>query len=107
MEKVKHISESMRRELEMADEFVEGDTDDDQDSDAESESGVREHAEVDSDFESDQGSDMEDYVPNVSLRPPKSDDEEAAPSTPVDATSAKKKKLRKIRKPKLELEYEV
>uniref|UniRef100_A0A4Y0BP99 Protein MAK16 homolog n=1 Tax=Anopheles funestus TaxID=62324 RepID=A0A4Y0BP99_ANOFN len=109
-EKMRHVSESMRRELEMTDEFVEGDTDDDdQDSDMASESGVREHVEVDSDFESDEGSDMEDYVPKVSLRPPKSDDEEdtpAAPATPVEAPTAKKKS-RKIRKPKLELEYEV
>ncbi|XP_035897338.1 protein MAK16 homolog [Anopheles stephensi] len=111
LSKVKQVSESMRRELEMADEFVEGETDDDDDdeSDADSRSGEVERTEVDSDFESDGGSEMEDYVPNVSLRPPKSDDEEttaAAPSKTLDAPSAKKK-LRKARKPKLEFEYEV
>ncbi|XP_052900662.1 protein MAK16 homolog [Anopheles moucheti] len=109
-EKVRHVSDDLRRELEMADEFVEGDTDEEVDSDAESESGVKERVELDSDFESDDGSDMEDYVPNVSLRPPKSDDDEevapAATAKPLDATSAKKK-TRKIRKPKLEFEYEV
>uniref|UniRef100_A0A182PNR3 Protein MAK16 homolog n=1 Tax=Anopheles epiroticus TaxID=199890 RepID=A0A182PNR3_9DIPT len=111
MEKVKKVSESLRRELESADAFVEDDTedDDDDDSDANSESGVREPTEVDSDFESDEGSDMEDYVPKVSLRPPKSDDEEAAaPSTvAAPASGSAKKKARKTRKPKLEFEYEV
>uniref|UniRef100_A0A182KB06 Protein MAK16 homolog n=1 Tax=Anopheles christyi TaxID=43041 RepID=A0A182KB06_9DIPT len=106
LDKVKNVSESLRRELESADAFVEDDTEDD-DSDADSESGVREQVEVDSDFESDEGSDMEDYVPKVSLRPPKSDDEEATTTVADAPSSAAKKKARKIRKPKLELEYEV
>uniref|UniRef100_A0A182QHC8 Protein MAK16 homolog n=1 Tax=Anopheles farauti TaxID=69004 RepID=A0A182QHC8_9DIPT len=110
MEKAANVSESMRRQLEMTDEFVEGETDDDDDeSDAESESGVREQVEVDSDFESDEdGSEMEDYVPNVSLRPPKPDTEDTTITTPtaVDPASAKKKQ-RKLRKSKVELEYEV
>uniref|UniRef100_A0A182VN75 Protein MAK16 homolog n=1 Tax=Anopheles merus TaxID=30066 RepID=A0A182VN75_ANOME len=60
--KVRNVSESLRRELESADAFVEDDTEDDDeddDSDADSVSGVRERVEVDSDFESEDDSDME------------------------------------------------
>lgn len=112
VEKEMEVSEEMRRELDLPDEFVEGEStaDEDEFSDAESESGVREQVEVDSDFESSEGSDMEDYQPKVSLRPPKSDDEtDELPSTSAKptATADAKKKTRKLRKPKLEIEYEV
>ncbi|XP_052896176.1 protein MAK16 homolog [Anopheles moucheti] len=101
-EKVWHVSEDLRRELEMVDGFIEANTEEDLDSDAESESGAKERVELDTDFVLD----MEDYVPNVSLRPPKSDNEEIAPVKPVDARSTKKKS-RKIHKPRVEFEYEV
>ncbi|XP_053678363.1 protein MAK16 homolog [Anopheles nili] len=107
-EKEPRVSESLRRQLEMTDEFVEGDSDDD--SDADSESGVREPVDVDSDFESQDDSDLEDYVPQVSLRPPKADnDEKSSPASSVVKKSGSKKSTptRKLRKSRLELEYEV
>uniref|UniRef100_A0AAG5DDI1 Protein MAK16 homolog n=1 Tax=Anopheles atroparvus TaxID=41427 RepID=A0AAG5DDI1_ANOAO len=116
VEKEMEVNDEVRRELDLPDEFVEGastDEDDDEDdySDAESESGVREQVEVDSDFESSEGSDMEDYQPKVSLRPPKADDDtvDVSPSSAskTTASSVEKKKMRKLRKPKLELEYEM
>ncbi|XP_058055451.1 protein MAK16 homolog A [Anopheles bellator] len=100
LEKEVEVAGDMQRELEMVDEFVEGDSNDD-DSDAESESGVREQVEVDSDFESSDESDMEDYKPKVSLRPPRPD----SPTEQAEPNSSKK--LRKLRKPRYEIEYEV
>ncbi len=63
MEKEMEYEADVQKELDMDDEFVEGDDDseDEEMSDAESESGEREEVEVDSDFESsdDDGSDIE------------------------------------------------
>uniref|UniRef100_A0A2M4AGG0 Protein MAK16 homolog n=1 Tax=Anopheles triannulatus TaxID=58253 RepID=A0A2M4AGG0_9DIPT len=104
-EKEMEVGEELQRELAMPDEFVEGDSEDDDDefSDAASESGVRESVEVDSDFESSEESDMEDYQPKVSLRPPKPDE----PTDKAETNGSAKKKLRKLRKPHFEIEYEV
>lgn len=61
IEKEMEYEPDVQKELEMEDEFVEGDDDsEDEDmSDAESESGEKEDVEVDSDFESSDGSDIE------------------------------------------------
>lgn len=125
LEKEMEIDEEVQKELEMPDEFVEGDSEDDDDdeeeededeegdddleddeSDAESESGVKERVEVDSDFESSEDEDIEDIAPKVTPRLPKpkakpADDGKQGPSTGA------KKKPKKLRKPHLEIEYEV
>lgn len=72
------LEEDLEKELEKAEEFVEGDSDDevdsddddqdevegasDSDSDVESISGSKEQVEVDSDFESSEGSDIEVFI---------------------------------------------
>lgn len=59
-EKEMEIEPEVERELELDTEYVEADDDDDEmESEAESESGMREAAEVDSDFESSENSDIE------------------------------------------------
>lgn len=127
LEKEMEIDDEVQKELDIDDEFVEGDSEDDDDedeeedededledgeeeeSDAESESGVRERVEVDSDFESSEDEDIEDIAPKVTPRLPK---KATKPSTTAAAqqgpsTSAAKKKPKKLRKPHLEIEYEV
>lgn len=61
VEKEMEYEPDVQKELDMEDEYVEGDddSDDEEMSDAESESGEREEVEVDSDFESSDGSDIE------------------------------------------------
>lgn len=61
IEKEMEYEPDMQKELDMEDEFVEGDDDseDEEMSEAESESGGKEEVEVDSDFESSDGSDIE------------------------------------------------
>jgi len=121
-EQEKEYSSKMRKQLELNEEFVEGDSDmeadgddsdDDQDdddndgkddenedgvdmSDAESESGQVEHIEVDSDFESSEGSDIED------IQVPISSSKKKAP-----LVAARKKKLKTTKRPRVEIEYEV
>lgn len=124
LEKEMEIDDEVQRELDADDgeEFVEGDSEDDDDdedgsdeemdeddvSDAESDSGVKERVEVDSDFESSDEDDIEDIAPKVTPRLPKKpkaatgDKDTAKPST-----STKKSKPKKLRKPHLEIEYEV
>lgn len=111
VEKEMEVSEDMQRELNLPDEYVEGGSSDDDDeddySDAESESGIKKQVEVDSDFESSGESDMEDYKPNVSLRPPKADTTESSTASATKTTADAKRKTRKLRKTKFEIEYEV
>lgn len=115
LEKEMEIDDEVQRELDMDDEFVEGDSDDDEDedeedgeniadqSDAESDSGAKERVEVGSDFESSEDEDIEDIAPKFTPRlPKKSKKTDENPS----ATSSKKKS-KKLRKPHLEIEYEV
>lgn len=123
LEKEMEIDAEVQRELDADDgeEFVEGDSEDDDDdededededeemdeddvSDVESDSGVKERVEVASDFESSDEDDIEDIAPKVTPRlPPKKKAKEDAdkPSTST------KKKPKKLRKPHLEIEYEV
>ncbi|XP_055625358.1 protein MAK16 homolog A [Toxorhynchites rutilus septentrionalis] len=122
VEREMEIDAEVQRELDMDDEFVEGDSDDDDDdadddedddgeemdddSDAESESGVRERVEVDSDFESSDEDDIEDIASKVTPRLPKKGSKaEIGKAKP--STSGTKKKPKKLRKPHLEIEYEV
>lgn len=115
LEKEMEIDNEVQRELEMDEEFVEGDSDDDEDednedgenledeSDAESESGVKERVEVGSDFES-SDEDIEDIAPKFTPRLPKKTKKTDEKSS---ASSSSKKKPKKLRKPHLEIEYEV
>lgn len=128
VEKEMEIDAEVQRELDMDEEFVEGDSEDDDDedddeeedgsdeemddedvSDAESDSGVKERVEVDSDFESSDDEDIEDIAPKVTPRLPKKKGPVATSSK--DATdkpsTSTKKKPKKLRKPHLEIEYEV
>lgn len=122
LEKEMEIDDEVQRELEMDEEFVEGDSGDDDDdedeeeggeeeddeSDAESESGMKERVEVGSDFESsdEDGEDIEDIAPKVTPRlPPKKKTKK--PADAEAATGSSKKKPKKLRKPHLEIEYEV
>lgn len=96
MEKEMEYEPDVQRELDMDDEFVEGDDDsEDEDmSDVESESGEREQVDVDSDFESsDDGSDIED------IQAPSS----SKAKTPKEPANKRKK----LKKPRVEIEYEV
>uniref|UniRef100_U5EYK0 Protein MAK16 homolog n=1 Tax=Corethrella appendiculata TaxID=1370023 RepID=U5EYK0_9DIPT len=103
-EKEMEVETEVQRELDMDEEFVEGDSDDDdddaenEDSGAESDSGLREEVDVDSDFESSEGSDIEDITGPTTKT--------ATPSTSKTASTTKKK-VKKIRKPRVEIEYEV
>ncbi|XP_058833340.1 protein MAK16 homolog [Topomyia yanbarensis] len=120
VEKEMEVDADMQRELELDEEFVEGDSEDDDDgeemgedeedgdaeggeSDAESESGRKERVEVDSDFES-SDEDIEDIAPKVTPRLPKKPT--STDKTPAASTSGKRKP-KKLRKPHLEIEYEV
>lgn len=116
LEKEMEIDADMQRELEMVDEFVEGDSEDDEEdekeedgsdmdaeSDAESDSGVRERVEVDSDFESSE-EDIEDLASKVTPRLSKKKTKKPDENQKVNVG---KKKSRKLRKPHLEIEYEV
>lgn len=124
LEKEMEIDDEVQKELDLDDEFVEGDSEDDDDddrdgegeedddsqeeSDAESESGVKERVEVDSDFESSDDEDMEDIAPKVTPRLPKKT--KAATTTDgaeASTAASTKKKPKKLRKPHLEIEYEV
>lgn len=125
LEKEMEIDDEVQRELDADDgeEFVEGDSEDDDDdeddedgsdgemdeddvSDAESDSGVKERVEVDSDFESSDEDDIEDIAPKVTPRLPKKA-AAGAKDTAKPSTSTKKSKPKKLRKPHLEIEYEV
>ncbi|XP_062551407.1 protein MAK16 homolog isoform X1 [Armigeres subalbatus] len=124
VEKEMEIDEELQKELDMDGEFVEGDSEDDDDdddegdneeeediedeeSDAESESGVRERVEVGSDFESSEDEDIEDITPKVTPRLPKKAKPSAHDSEPSSSSTGTKKKPKKLRKPHLEIEYEV
>jgi len=90
-EKEMEYEPDVQKELDMEDEYVEGDDSEDEEmSEAESESGQREDADVDSDFESSDGSDIEDIQ---------------GPSTSKPKTKDSKRK--KLKKPRVEIEYEV
>lgn len=122
MEKEMEIDDEVQKELDMDDEFVEGDSEDEdedeadeeddedledgEESDAESESGVKERVEVDSDFESSDEEDIEDIAPKVTPRLPKKTSATTTTAETSKAASAKKKP-KKLRKPHLEIEYEV
>ncbi|XP_065072888.1 protein MAK16 homolog B [Ochlerotatus camptorhynchus] len=122
LEKEMEIDNEVQKELDMDDEFVEGDSEDDdeeekgddedltdgEESDAESVSGVKERVEVDSDFESSDDEDIEDIAPKVTPRLPK----KTKAATTADGAKASKavstkKKPKILRKPHLEIEYEV
>lgn len=124
VEKEMEIDEELQKELELDGEFVEGDSEDDDDdeeeneedvdgdledgeSDAESESGVKERVEVDSDFESSEDEDIEDIATKVAPRLPKKAKPSAADSEQQGPSTGAKKKPKKLRKPHLEIEYEV
>lgn len=127
MEKEMEIDAEVQRELDMDEEFVEGDSEDDDEdedgsdeemddeeedvSDAESDSGVKERVEVDSDFESSDDEDIEDIAPKVTPRLPKKKASAASATSSKDDTdkpsTSTKKKPKKLRKPHLEIEYEV
>jgi len=98
IEKEMEYEPDVQKELDMEEEYVEGDDDseDEEISDAESESGEKEEVDVDSDFESsDDGSDIEDTQ---------------GPSTSKNKTKTTKdsiNKRKKIKKPRVEIEYEV
>ncbi|XP_055609540.1 protein MAK16 homolog B [Uranotaenia lowii] len=134
LEKEMEIDDEVQRELDMDEEFVEGDSDDDDDddeeddvegeedgedmegddSDAESDSGIKEHVEVDSDFESSDDEDIEEaaskFTPRLPKKKKKEDDKPSTSSkttTASSSSSTKKKPGKRLRKPHLEIEYEV
>ncbi|XP_053682439.1 protein MAK16 homolog A [Sabethes cyaneus] len=129
VEKEMELDEELQREFDMDDEFVEADSEDEDDdddddedvdddgedgddqdmSDAESESGLKERVIVDSDFESSDEEDIEDIAPKVTPRLPKKPAKKGtnAAAGPSTSSTVNPRKPKKLRKPHLEIEYEV
>ncbi|XP_055526257.1 protein MAK16 homolog [Wyeomyia smithii] len=126
VEKEMEMDEELQREFDMDEEFVEADSEEDDSSedekvekdseeddddgekasDAESESGVKERVIVESDFESSEEEDIEDIASKVTPRLPKKPLKKKASLNGGPSTS-NPKKPKKLRKPHLEIEYEV
>lgn len=121
MEQELELEEGLQRQLEMTEEYVEGETDDDDEDDDndddavmdgsgdESDSGSKENVELDSDFESsdDDADDIENAGAKLATIP-----KTGGAKAVVESTSgvSKKKiapKVRRVRKPRVEIEYEV
>lgn len=117
LEREMEVEGGLQRQLEMDEEFVEGDSDEDDDDDDddavmatdddesgdESDSGSKENVQLDSDFES--SDEDNDDIENAGAKLP-------GPSAAAAAAASKKKKatpkvVRKLRKPRVEIEYEL
>lgn len=129
IEKEMELDDELERELNMDEEFVEADSDDEEDDDededdddvegVESDSGQKEEVELDSDFESSDESDIEDNgVGALVKRQEDISDKNAKKSRKVSATKSTKtttasdsrkiiKGKRRLKKPKVEIEYEM
>ncbi|XP_055914445.1 protein MAK16 homolog [Eupeodes corollae] len=137
IEKEMELDDEVERELNMDEEFVEADSEDDDDDDedevdddddedveeVESDSGNKEEVEMDSDFESSDGSDIEDNGVGAFVKRPKdiSDKKDAksrkdsttksTASSAEAATASDSRKIvkgkRRLKKPKVEIEYEM
>lgn len=129
IEKEMELDEDLERELNMNEEFVEADSDDEEedededeaedDEDVESDSGQKEEVELDSDFESSDGSDIEDNGVGAFVKRPKDisenndkksrKDSTTTATTTTTASDSRKiiKGKRRLKKPKVEIEYEM
>lgn len=129
IEKEMELDEDLERELNMNEEFVEADSDDEEedededeaedDEDVESDSGQKEEVELDSDFESSDGSDIEDNGVGAFVKRPKDisenndkksrKDSTKTATTTTAASDSRKiiKGKRRLKKPKVEIEYEM
>ncbi|XP_055843364.1 protein MAK16 homolog [Episyrphus balteatus] len=137
IEKEMELDDDVVRELNMDEEFVEADSDDEEDDedddddveDVDSDSGKKEEVELDSDFESSDGSDIEDNGVGAFVKRPKDISDKnvksrkdsattttkATKSTPAStstsATASDSRKIikgkRRLKKPKVEIEYEM
>lgn len=95
LESEEEMEQEMENENVDTAEFVVAESDD-EDSDTESVSGVPEEVDLDSSFESSDGSDIEDLTPSTSQKIPKNKKDKPKPRS-----------NKKINRPRVEIEYEV